>query len=111
VSDPRLMQLRAARETFSSLVESIRPELLRYCARMMGSTIDGEDVVQEAFQTIESNARTGPSDLDDSATRRAYIDACADRIPAVINLMWRSPGAVAPRSHVWAAPTLAVRAV
>jgi RNA polymerase sigma factor (sigma-70 family) len=49
VSDPRLMQLRAARETFSSLVESIRPQLLRYCARMMGSTIDGEDVVQEAL--------------------------------------------------------------
>jgi RNA polymerase sigma factor (sigma-70 family) len=49
VSDPRLMQLRAARETFASLVESIRPELLRYCARMMGSTIDGEDVVQEAL--------------------------------------------------------------
>jgi RNA polymerase sigma-70 factor (ECF subfamily) len=49
MSDPRITQLRAARETFSSLVESIRPELLRYCARMMGSTIDGEDVVQEAL--------------------------------------------------------------
>src|SRR5262245_28258861 len=49
MSDSTLIELRAARETFSSLIESIRPELLRYCARMMGSTIDGEDVVQETL--------------------------------------------------------------
>jgi RNA polymerase sigma factor (sigma-70 family) len=49
MSDARLTELRAARETFASLIETVRPELLRYCARMMGSTIDGEDVVQEAL--------------------------------------------------------------
>jgi RNA polymerase sigma factor (sigma-70 family) len=49
VDDPRLIELRAARETFSAMVERIRPELFRYCARMMGSAIDGEDVVQETL--------------------------------------------------------------
>lgn len=49
MSDPSLDQLRAARETFSKLVANVRPELLRYCSRMMGSTIDGEDVVQDAL--------------------------------------------------------------
>jgi RNA polymerase sigma-70 factor (ECF subfamily) len=49
MDEPDLTQLHAARETFSKLVESVRPELLRYCARMMGSTIDGEDVVQDAL--------------------------------------------------------------
>ena len=34
---------------FEALVEDIRPELHRYCARMIGSTIDAEDVVQDAL--------------------------------------------------------------
>lgn len=31
------------------MVESIRPELHRYCARLTGSVIEGEDVVQDAL--------------------------------------------------------------
>ncbi len=31
------------------LVEELRPELHRYCARMTGSVFDGEDVLQETF--------------------------------------------------------------
>ncbi len=31
------------------LVIALRPELHRYCARLMGSVIDGEDVVQDTF--------------------------------------------------------------
>jgi RNA polymerase sigma factor (sigma-70 family) len=38
-----------AREEFLALVASIRPELHRYCARLTGSVIDGEDIVQEAL--------------------------------------------------------------
>ncbi len=38
-----------ARAEFDDLVKEIRPELHRYCARMTGSVIDGEDVVQEAL--------------------------------------------------------------
>src|SRR5262249_62328878 len=32
-----------------ALAGELRPELHRYCARLMGSVIDGEDVVQDAF--------------------------------------------------------------
>jgi RNA polymerase sigma factor (sigma-70 family) len=38
-----------ARDQFMELVDEIRPELHRYCARMTGSIFDGEDVVQEAL--------------------------------------------------------------
>lgn len=38
-----------ARRQFLALVEHVRPELLRYCARMTGSVADGEDVVQETL--------------------------------------------------------------
>src|ERR1700712_5175193 len=32
-----------------TLAGELRPELHRYCARIMGSVIDGEDVVQDTF--------------------------------------------------------------
>jgi RNA polymerase sigma-70 factor (ECF subfamily) len=32
-----------------ALTSELRPELHRYCARLMGSVIDGEDVVQDTF--------------------------------------------------------------
>src|SRR5216683_3188413 len=38
----------AAREAFDRLLRELRPKLHRYCARMTGSVVDGEDVVQEA---------------------------------------------------------------
>lgn len=38
-----------ARAAFDALVSGVRPDLHRYCARMTGSVIDGEDVVQEAL--------------------------------------------------------------
>jgi RNA polymerase sigma-70 factor (ECF subfamily) len=38
-----------ARVTFNRLLGELRPKLHRYCARMTGSVIDGEDVVQEAI--------------------------------------------------------------
>jgi RNA polymerase sigma factor (sigma-70 family) len=41
--------LAAAREQFLALVADVRPELHRYCARLTGSVIEGEDVVQEAL--------------------------------------------------------------
>jgi len=37
------------RRRFLALVADIRPELLRYCARMTGSVADGEDVVQDTL--------------------------------------------------------------
>jgi RNA polymerase sigma-70 factor (ECF subfamily) len=41
--------LAHARAEFEELVKDIRPELHRYVARMVGSVVDGEDVVQEAL--------------------------------------------------------------
>lgn len=41
--------LQQARRDFLALVEQLRPDLHRYCARMVGSVIDGEDVVQDTL--------------------------------------------------------------
>jgi RNA polymerase sigma-70 factor (ECF subfamily) len=41
--------LADAREQFLVLVAGVRPELHRYCARLTGSVIEGEDVVQETL--------------------------------------------------------------
>ncbi len=43
---PAMME---ARDQFMELVDALRPELHRYCARMAGSVFDGEDIVQETF--------------------------------------------------------------
>jgi len=42
-------QLQQARREFLALVEKLRPDLHRYCARMVGSVIDGEDIVQDTL--------------------------------------------------------------
>jgi RNA polymerase sigma-70 factor (ECF subfamily) len=48
------------RETFVRLLGELRPKLHRYCARMTGSVVDGEDVVQEALaKAIEALPETG----------------------------------------------------
>jgi RNA polymerase sigma-70 factor (ECF subfamily) len=39
----------AARAEFERLVGALRPKLHRYCARMTGSAVDGEDIVQDAL--------------------------------------------------------------
>jgi RNA polymerase sigma-70 factor, ECF subfamily len=37
------------RDRFEPLVGELRPKLHRYCARMTGSAVDGEDIVQDAL--------------------------------------------------------------
>lgn len=44
-----LASLADARERFLVLVSTVRPELHRYCARLTGSVIEGEDIVQESL--------------------------------------------------------------
>ena len=44
--------LARARAEFDTLVADVRPQLLRYCARMTGSAVDGEDIVQEALAKV-----------------------------------------------------------
>jgi RNA polymerase sigma-70 factor (ECF subfamily) len=47
-SDPHATIVNAHDE-FLAMVAAIRPELHRYCARLTGSVIDGEDIVQDAL--------------------------------------------------------------
>src|SRR5689334_9943872 len=44
--------LAKARADFDTLVADVRPQLLRYCARMTGSAVDGEDIVQDALAKV-----------------------------------------------------------
>ncbi len=45
---------------FEDIVEALRPKLHRYCARMTGSAIDGEDIVQDALlKAMEAFPRDG----------------------------------------------------
>jgi RNA polymerase sigma-70 factor, ECF subfamily len=46
---PLAARLVETRREFLALVADLRPELHRYCARMVGSIADGEDIVQEAL--------------------------------------------------------------
>jgi RNA polymerase sigma-70 factor (ECF subfamily) len=41
--------LTQAREQFLAMVDSVRPELHRYSARLTGSVIEGEDIVQDTL--------------------------------------------------------------
>lgn len=44
--------LTKMRAEFDDLVRDVRPQLLRYCARIVGSAMDGEDIVQEALAKV-----------------------------------------------------------
>jgi len=53
--------ITASREAFDRSLSELRPKLHRYCARMTGSVIDGEDVLQETLvKAIEAFAGAGP---------------------------------------------------
>jgi RNA polymerase sigma factor (sigma-70 family) len=44
--------LNEGRQQFLELIGDLRPELHRYCARITGSVVDGEDVVQEVLAKV-----------------------------------------------------------
>ena len=54
---------------FLALAEKLRPELHRYCARLIGSVIDGEDVVQDTF----TRAFVALGELEEGAPMRAWL--------------------------------------
>src|SRR6202023_1118747 len=55
-----LSNLSAAIANIDGLLAETRPMLHRYCARMTGSVIDGEDVLQDALiKAVESLASSG----------------------------------------------------
>ncbi len=52
---------RLTRAEFDDLVRDLRPQLYRYCARMTGSAIDGEDITQETLAKAYAALSTLPS--------------------------------------------------
>jgi RNA polymerase sigma-70 factor (ECF subfamily) len=54
---------------FLALVGDLRPELHRYCARLTGSVIDGEDVVQDALASAFAALAT----LEKAPSLRAWL--------------------------------------
>ena len=56
-----LPQGSAAASGIDALLAAMRPKLHRYCARMVGSVIDGEDVLQDALiKAVELFPSAGP---------------------------------------------------
>ena len=54
-------------QDLSELMAQMRPRLHRYCARMVGSAFDGEDVVQDAFaKAAEALQSMGPIERPES---------------------------------------------
>lgn len=65
----------ALRQRFLRDVEAMRPSLHRYCTRMTGSPLDGEDVVQETMIKAFYNLHT----LRDEAKLRSWLFRVAHR--------------------------------
>src|SRR6266849_6452265 len=67
------------REAFDRLLGELRPKLHRYCARMTGSVVDGEDVVQEALvKAIEALPDAGSLASPESWLFRVAHNAALD---------------------------------
>jgi RNA polymerase sigma factor (sigma-70 family) len=59
----------ARQAQFLALAVELRPELHRYCARLMGSVIEGEDVVQDTF----TRAYVALDELQEVPPLRAWL--------------------------------------
>jgi RNA polymerase sigma-70 factor, ECF subfamily len=56
------------------LADALRPELHRYCARLMGSVIDGEDVVQDTLERALAAVQDFElQDLEETAPLRPWL--------------------------------------
>ena len=70
---------QTARQALDRLAVELRPQLHRYCARMTGSVIDGEDVLQEALlKAIEAAPRTEALDNPEGWLFRIAHNAALD---------------------------------
>src|SRR6266540_4182953 len=68
-----------SREAFDRLLGELRPRLHRYCARMTGSVVDGEDVVQDALmKAIEALPSAQPIAHPESWLFRIAHNAALD---------------------------------
>ena len=69
MSEGHLLPNRDRRPELLALTEELRPELHRYCARLMGSVIDGEDVVQDTL----TRAFVALQDLEEMPPLRPWL--------------------------------------
>jgi len=68
-----------ARAAFERLLGELRPKLHRYCSRMTGSVVDGEDVLQEALvKALEAFPRTPKVDNPEGWLFRIAHNAALD---------------------------------
>ena len=64
---------------FETMLSAIRPTLHRYCARMTGSAVDGEDVVQDAMlKALTARESAGPLDNPEGWLFRIAHNAALD---------------------------------
>ncbi|CAN7442694.1 sigma-70 family RNA polymerase sigma factor [Bosea sp. LjRoot90] len=70
-----------AQTVLASLIERLRPALHRYCARMMGASVEGEDVVQDALlKAAEAWSEAGPGENPDGWLFRIAHNAALDAL-------------------------------
>lgn len=65
----QLQLVEQTRQRFLDSVELLRPRLHRFCARMLGSALDGEDVVQETLAQAFDRLAT----LDDASKLEPWL--------------------------------------
>src|SRR5579862_2067163 len=76
-----MTEVSSEREVLGRLMAKLRPRLHRYCARMVGSAFDGEDVVQEALaKAAEAFPSAGPIEQPESWLFRIAHNAALDAI-------------------------------
>jgi RNA polymerase sigma-70 factor, ECF subfamily len=74
-------EARRDRESFEQWMGAMRPRLHRYCARMVGSAIDGEDIVQEAlFKATEAWETVGAIEKPEPWLFRIAHNAALDAL-------------------------------
>jgi RNA polymerase sigma-70 factor (ECF subfamily) len=57
---PSEVRVSSATENVTQIIGELRPQLHRYCARLVGSVVDGEDIVQESIlKALEALAKNG----------------------------------------------------
>lgn len=69
MSDPTPLSSHERQAQLIAMAAEVRPELHRYCARLMGSVIDGEDVVQDTLL----RALVAQQDLEDMPPLRPWL--------------------------------------
>jgi len=72
---------------FLETITQLRPRLHRYCARMTGSVMDGEDVVQDAL--FEAYRKLGPVRRQPSSCALAF-SYCAQPVHRFPAATWSS---------------------